>query len=90
MTYKSYRAESREEYGQNQEHNLSIDQLNAGSLLRIADAIEKMVQRHTDLIAERDQFERLYIESRSEAESAKRSNAALRGQITKLRNRGGR
>ncbi len=85
MTFKSYRDESRINYGKTQDSSLSIEQLNCGSLMRIADATEKMC-------ADREKLERDYKymrnnrdEWRQRAEAAERSNAALRGVITKTK-----
>lgn len=67
--------------------NNTIEHINAGSLQRIADATEKMAQRHTDLMRERDQYKGWYEEERQRRVSKERSNHSLRGQITKLRKR---
>lgn len=63
------------------------EQIQLGCILRIADATEKMAQRHTELIRERDQFKSSMDYWRNEAERMGRSNNALRGQITKLKKR---
>jgi hypothetical protein len=63
----------------------SVEHINAGSLQRIADAAEKMAQRHTELIRDRDNYERYY---RSECASHNMTRLQLRaskGVITKLR-----
>lgn len=84
--FKSYRAESRKNYGSSDDP-LSLPQLQAGCLMRIADATEKMAQRHTELISSRDYFEGAYRRESEFRRIAERSNAALRGQVTKLRKR---
>lgn len=66
---------------------VSDDSLKTGALLRIADATEKMAQRHTELIEQRDRYERYWEESRRTIEARDRQIAALRGQITKLKRR---
>lgn len=65
----------------------SLEHINAGSLQRIADATEKMAQRHTELISERDSARRQAEHWRDRGAAKDRQIAALRGQITKLRKR---
>ncbi len=85
MTFKSYRAESRADWGTSEEGSLSIEQINCGAHLRIADAVEAMAKHHVTLREERDRFERWYKEARAREEKLKHSNAALRGYITRLK-----
>lgn len=61
------------------------DELKLGALQRIADATEAMAKRHTELIRERDSFMRLYHAACERETKLSHSNAALRGQITRLR-----
>jgi len=56
-----------------------------GALLRIADAVEKMAQRHTELIRERDYYERLASSRAEVIHRLERSNAALRGVIARMK-----
>ena len=85
--FKNYRDESRVNWGRNVEagQTLNRDDLKFGALLRIADATEKMAQRHTDLM----NSAKLYQESadywRRQYESMERRCRALKGQITKLK-----
>lgn len=55
----------------------------------IAQSMRKMALRHTELISERDSFERLYRDNRALADALERRNAALRGVITKLKRKAG-
>ena len=55
-----YRAESRKEWYSAENDAPTCNQVNTGSLQRIADAVEVMARRYNDLIAERDKFERSY------------------------------
>ena len=58
MPHMSYRIESRKNYGktfQSVSDNASIEQLNCGSLMRIADSLEIIQQTYKRLIDERDQ-----------------------------------
>ena len=56
-------------------------------LQRIADATETMAKNHDELQRRAESFERMYKDQRRRAKSLERSNAALRGVITKLNNK---
>jgi len=84
---KRYRDESRKHYGTSDEY-LTIDQLNAGSLQRIADATEAMAKNHVQLQNDynymkisRDGYRELY-------EMERKRTKALKGVITKLKKAG--
>ncbi len=79
---ESLRAKSRREWVND---DSSIEQIQLGCMLRIADAIEKMAQRHTELIRDRDMYNRWYDEEVERRKIAERSLSAAKGQITKLR-----
>lgn len=68
--------------------------VDAGSLQRIADALEThlpVIEKHyAYLIDDRERYKRWYEGAKSKAERLERSNAALRGQITKLKKAGKR
>ncbi len=85
--FKSYRQESRKDWGITQEegHAPDINRIHLGALLRIADAAEKMAQNHAILIDERDRYKRLYDEKVRYAKMLYRSNVSLRGAITRLK-----
>jgi hypothetical protein len=82
---KSFRNGSKENWSSNSD-GLTIEQINAGSLQRIADASEKMAMNHDQLIRSRDYYKRAYESSMASVKSLERSNASLRGQITKMKN----
>lgn len=63
------------------------DEVKIGAIQRIADATEKMAQRYTELIDQRDRLERWGRDLNVKCARLERSNAALRGQITKLKKR---
>lgn len=65
----------------------ATDYIKLGCLLRIADATEAMARRHTELIDERDKAKRQAECWRRDAEHLGLSNRALKGQITKLKNK---
>lgn len=70
--------------------NNSLDALRTGALQRIADALEVMSKNYAMLVAERDRYERWYQETLEAQRAAERSNAALRGVITRLKRQGRR
>lgn len=57
-----------------------------GALLRIADATEKMAQRHTDLIRERDYYERAHKREADVSRRLARRITALQGVVTRMKN----
>lgn len=83
---KSYRKESRTDWGTTDD-KVTLEQINTGAILRIADATEAMAKNHVQLQTERDRLQRWYEQERERAAKLERSNAALRGQITRLKNR---
>ncbi len=89
MVYKNFRAESRKIYGheKSEDVGLTLEQLNAGSLQRIADSLESMARGYTDLERNaRAWKERAESLERSLAVERRRSSA-LRGHLTRLRAR---
>ena len=68
-------------------------EIDNGSLQRIADALEtylpEMAKNHAHLTTQHDMFKRWYQEQRAIVEQRDRTIAALRGQITKLKKKGG-
>lgn len=65
----------------------SVEEVNSGSLQRIADATEAMAKNHNALIAENERLQRSASYWQRRVNSLERSNAALRGHITRLKNR---
>ena len=85
--YKSYRDESRKTYGNTVTDGVSLQGLNAGSLQRIADGVEKMAQRWDELQrdldwarSDRDRYKKQY-------EKAAKSNRGLKAVITRMKNK---
>lgn len=84
MTKQTLREASRTEFSTRNEM-VNSDEITNGALQRIADAVEKMAQRHTELIDQRDRFERLYRLELDRREHAERRIVALRGVISKMK-----
>ncbi len=74
--------------------NPTIQEINTGSLQRIADASEKMAANWITLTTERDRYKQWYENERDgrQRETARLLNVirALRGVITRLKNQRGR
>lgn len=83
-TWKDYREESKKAYGCNQDlgKGVSVDQLNAGSLMRIADALEI---RNTDIVATIAEKNRLGREVHEVTGRARTEIALLHEQLAKIR-----
>ena len=64
----------------------SHEQIQLGAILRIADAVEKMAQSYSQLIHEREYYERRFRQSQESVQRLSRSNAALRGHIKRMHN----
>ena len=56
--HKSYKDESRKNYGRRTSSGLTDDELRIGCLQRIADATETMALNHQKLVDERDRYYR--------------------------------
>lgn len=80
-------ASQREVSKQEWEGAANRDDINSGSLQRIADAVEKMASSYDNMRTERDRYQGYYKEQKQYKEAAQRENAALRGVITKLKKR---
>ena len=87
---KNYREESRKNYGNDFEERegVSVEQLNAGSLMRIADATEMMAKDRVRMENDLEYYKRRLKEKEVDVKHLARSNAALRGHIGRLK-RGG-
>lgn len=84
---RNFRDESRKDYGAEcgNDAGVSIERLNAGSLMRIADATEKMAGNYTRLQNERDIYERWYREGLKTQQRLANQIRALRGAITRMK-----
>jgi hypothetical protein len=89
MPKLNYRAESRKEYVVNKEEGLGLfdNELQLGAILRIADATEKMAQNWNELTADRDWWKKRYQSMEGSYNKSCKSNAALKGHITRLKNK---
>ena len=86
MAFNSYKDEARKDWGCT-DRKPDTDELKIGALQRIADATEVMAREYSRLIEQRNIYEEWWRKSKAYSERLERRNAALRGQITKLRKR---
>lgn len=86
-TFRDYRKESRFNWGRDTKEgeNLTIEQINCGAMMRIADATEAMAKNHVQLQADYDFMRRSRDSYRAECEQLRNTNRTLRGVITKLK-----
>ena len=80
---RHYKAESRRDWWT--PRTPSTEEVTCGTLMRIADATEKMAKRHTELIEERDLLLRKYRARNATIEMLHRRLAGTRGYITRLK-----
>ena len=87
MPFKSYREESRLNYGTEDEGPMLDSGIQLGALLRIADSLEKMQRPFTDLLSERKRYEEYYRSGQKRERKLERQIAGLRGAITRMKNK---
>lgn len=85
MAFKSYREESRTDWGYTQVGGLNNEQIKLGAILRIADAAEKMAQNYARMENDLAMYKRWYEQEKADNQRMARSNAALRGHIKRLK-----
>lgn len=86
MAWKSYRDGSRTNWGTNNDV-LTIEQINCGALLRIADASEAMAREYNRLISENQHLKSRVLSRNAEIERLLKQRSALRGVVTRLKKR---
>lgn len=87
--FVGYRDASRKNYGDRpkDEAKLGLEQINTGSFMRIADAVEKMSVNYTQMQRELEYAKESLDRYRKMYTKQLNSNRSLRGVITKLKNR---
>ena len=88
MPHMSYRIESRKNYGKTVESvsdNASIEQLNCGSLMRIADSLEIIQNNYKYLMDEQIRLRAKMNEYLIMVAAGERKIRALKGVVTKLK-----
>lgn len=85
MPWKSYRKESRTDWGRDLDGHLDRESLQFGAILRIADAVEKMAQSYDALIHDRDFYKRRSKELTDYSIQQSHRIRSLRGVITRMK-----
>ena len=85
MGIRSYRQASKTDWGNEESEGVTLAQINTGAILRIADATEKMAQRHTDLMRDRDYWERRAENAELALETERHRSASLRGHLKRAK-----
>ena len=85
MAYQNYKSESRKDWGQDTNGSLTIEQINCGAILRIADAVELMAKNYLQLQHDAAFYKRKYQEQQKEIESLTRSKNAYSGHVKRLK-----
>lgn len=83
--FRSFKAESKKDWGTHEPGPITMERIENGALLRIADAVEKMATNYSQLIEERDRWKRWYESSQLSVGRLRRQGYALRGVITRQR-----
>lgn len=78
---------SRKDYSSRNTSGPTVEDINAGSLQRIADATELMASNHIQMEKDLKFYKNMYAQHSERIENLTRSNAALRGHITRLKKR---
>lgn len=71
----------------NKSDNFTYEEINTGSMLRIADAVETVSRRYSDLLSEVEQQKRTTEYYRQRLQKMERRVNALRGVITRMKRR---
>lgn len=87
MAFRNYREESRDKNWGTNGDSLNRDQLNTGSFLRIADAMELMAKDRLQMERDLDWYRKKYQEKNETIRRLEKSNAALRGHLKRLKNK---
>ncbi len=85
MGIRSYRQASKMDWGSEESEGVTLAQINTGAILRIADATEKMAQRHTDLMRDRDYWELRAKDAERALETERHRSASLRGHLKRAK-----
>lgn len=83
MAFKSYREHSKTDWGTDGKPNL--EQIQAGAILRIADATEKMASNYVRMESDLAMYKRRYNDEKAVTARLQRSNNALRGHINRMK-----
>jgi len=83
---KNFKEESKKDWGSDQSTSLSIEQINCGAILRIADATEKLAFKYTQMEKDLAWYKEQYSNKTREIARLNRVAAALRGHMKRTKN----
>ncbi len=90
--FKSYRDESKTNYGHSSGGNANREQINAGSLQRIADATETMAEGFAAVLGKLEHAEKMeeyfreqYVRKRDQVNKLECQVNGYKGQVAKMR-----
>ena len=81
---KSYREASKADWATELQIP-TTEQIQLGALLRMADALDQMKRPFTDLLRDRERYERYYREGMEREKRMLRQIAALRGHLKRMK-----
>lgn len=83
--FQDYREKSRQSWGTSRDRSPSLEEINTGAILRIADAVEKTASSYDNMRTDRDNWKRRYEETLACTNRLVRRVSALKGIITKMK-----
>jgi len=84
--FKTYKEQSRINWGSTEE-KLTLEQINTGAILRIADATESMAKNYTQMENDLKYYKDLANDRLKIITSLNNVNSVLRGHLTRLKNK---
>ena len=87
MSFKHYREESKKNWGTDDHRSLSIEQINCGAILRIADATEKMASNYTRMENDLKYYKEKFDQKNIEIKRLERVIAGLRGYLKRTKSK---
>ena len=87
MSFKHYREESKKYCGTDDHRSLSIEQINCGAILRIADATEKMASNYTRMENDLKYYKEKFDQKNIEIKRLERVIAGLRGYLKRTKSK---
>lgn len=86
MAFKSFKESTKSvSFGKQDDKELTLEEINTGAILRIADATEKMASNYTEMESNLEYFKDKCRRDAAKRASLERSNSSLKGHITRLK-----
>lgn len=87
MSFKNFRDESRKNLGADNQLSLTVEQINCGAILRIADATEKMASNYTRMENDLKYYKEKFDQKNIEIKRLERVIAGLRGYLKRTKSK---